>query len=967
MTPERWRQIESIYHAALERPPTERMAFLDEQCAEDRVLRRELDRLLAAHEGAKDFMSSPAWELAADALGPMSSELVQVARRIGSYEVLGALGVGAMGEVYRAHDTRLNRDVALKILPERFVLAADRLARFRREAQILATLNHPNIGAIYGLEESGHTHALVLELVDGLTLADRISRGSIPVDEALAIARQIAEALEAAHEHGIIHRDLKPANIKIRADGTVKVLDFGLAKALHAESSDQNLSTLSTAGSLDDTRDGVILGTAAYIAPDQARGKPADRRADIWALGCVLYEMLTGRRAFSGEDVSATLSAVVTREPDWDALPGNTPPQIRRLLQRCLAKDRKARVSDASIARIEIDDAVRTPHDDAGVLRSNSRLKERMAWATALVLAALIAFLAVTRATGPNASVPEVRFEIDAPFSTLPTSLAVSPDGQKIIFAATFDARSGLWVRRLESASVQFVAGTAGAQDPFWAPDSRSVGFFADGKLKTVDLATQAIQTLVDAPLPRGGTWSPSGVILYAPTASSALFQLSTAALESPVFGETQRDLVAVTRLEEAHDASHRFPQFLPDGRHFVYCVIGGSPESSGVYLGQLDGPARRRLVAADSAAVYAASGHLLFVRQGTLFAQTFDLVRLEPMGNPFAVTEQLVMDGRLAPALSASAAGPIVYRTGSLGVPRQFVWFDRSGNAVEKIGEPDGTDPYGASLSPDGRYVAVTRTVNSSVDVWLLDTKRSTLSRFTSNPGPDNYPQWSPDGRRIVFASINTGVNAVRDIYEKPVAGAEEPQRILTTPQYKEPVSWSRDGRFLLYRSLDPSAHYDLWALAMDERKAHPVVRTGFDERDGEFSPDGKWIAYQSNDSGRFEIYLQPFLREGPRTRVSTNGGAQVRWREDGQELFYVAPDDRLMAVPVRAVPNSGDVDVGTPVVLFQTRIGGAFQGTKPQQYIVAANGQRFLMNTVVGETDTSPITVILNWKPKP
>ena len=869
--------------------------------------------------------------------------------RLGPYEILAAIGAGGMGEVYRARDTRLARDVALKILPDAFILDQDRLARFKREAQVLAAINHPNIAAIYGFEESNAVQALVLELVEGPTLADRIAQGSIALDDALPIARQIAEALEAAHDQGIVHRDLKPANIKVRPDGTVKVLDFGLAKALEPVTGAIDVSQSPTITSPAMTRMGVILGTAAYMSPEQAKGQKADRTADVWAFGCVLYEMLTGRRAFEGETVSETLAEVLKTEPDWRRLPAETPEGIRRLLRRCLQKERKHRLHDMADARLEIDEAQSGPQADGRVAPSASRRGERFAWVSALALLVLLvaAVMALVRRPFPSVPpAPETRFEITTPPTPTPASLAISPDGQKIVFSAVSEGRSRLWLRLLDSVSARPLSGTDFGLNPFWSPDSRSVGFVAESTLKRIDIDDGSVRMLARA-VGNGGAWNRDGTILFAPSLIGSIFRISAAG------GEPS----AVTRLETPQQVTHRFPQFLPDGRHFLYEVTGAI-EVRGIYIGQLGGSETRRVLDADSVAVHA-SGRLLFVRQGTAFAQNFDPVRLALAGNPSPVAEQV-----LSGSLSASGGGPIVYRPGSAATQRQFVWFERSGKEIGNVGAPDAV-LLNPSLSPDARRVAVQRRVNQNTDIWLLEVGNGAFRRLTFEASTEAFPIWSPDGSRIAFNGNRKGTY---DLYQKPATGAGSDELLLPTGLDKNPMDWSPDGRFLLYRSRDPKTLYDLWALPMEgDRKPFPVVQTNFDERDGQFSPDGKWIAYQSNESaGRFEIYVQPFPGPG-KWQISTNGGAQVRWRRDGKELFYIGLDGRLMAVPIRLASNGQAVEPGTPVPLFATRIGGAVQGVDRQQYMVSPDGQRFLMKTVTEEASTSSIMVILNWKAKP
>ena len=918
MNTERWRRIEEIYYAALERAASERGAFLESACGGDETLRADVERLIAAQDRAGDFLIAPAWEVAASALVAATTNedraMSLVGRHIATYEILAPLGVGGMGEVYRARDTKLNRDVAVKVLPELFALDTDRLARFKREAHVLASLNHPNIAAIYGFEEAPSTgsgqavHALVLELVEGPTLADRIARGRMPLDEALPIARQIAEALEAAHERGIVHRDLKPANIKVRADGTVKVLDFGLAKVLEPESIGADPSQSPTVYNPAATQPGLIIGTAAYMAPEQARGRPADKRADIWAFGCVLYEMLSGVRAFSGQDVSETLAAVIKGEPDWHALTNETPAPIRRLLRRCFAKEPKGRLSDASMARLEIDEALSGPQLDNPAARTTSRRMERFVWAPALVLVAALAVAIGVWALRPLPPEGELRFEINTPPTTDPLSLAISPDGQKIVFVATSEGRAMLWLRLLDSGTAAPLAGTDGAMAPFWSPDSRSLGFFTstDGQLKRIEIDSGSVQALGRFPRGTGGTWNRDGTILFA-TLSGA----------GPILrvSSTGGEASSVTRLE-APALTHQLPQFLPDGRHFLYHTL----VPPGVYLGQLDGSETRRLIDADAAAVYA-SGHLFFVRQGTLFAQAFDPDRLVLSGNPFRVAEQVASE----PALSASATGTLVYRGGSAPVvARPLVWFDRSGKEIGRVSEPDpGFRPV---LSRDGSRVALMRgTITGPPEIWQLTLERGVLTPVTSNGKINLDPVWSPDASQIVFSSsLPTGAF---DLYRKSMTGGGDEELLLAATEDRGALvasDWSLDG-FLLYGSSDPKGGADIWALPLTRGgKPFPVVQTSFEEKDGQFSPDGKWIAYQSNKTGGSEVYLQRFSPSGVPERISIDGGAQVRWRRDGSELFYIARDGRLIAVPIRFAPDSQTCKIGIPVPLFATSVGG-------------------------------------------
>jgi eukaryotic-like serine/threonine-protein kinase len=873
-----------------------------------------------------------------------------VGTRVGPYEILSVLGAGGMGEVYRAHDTKLGRDVAIKILPRLFTSDPERLVRFEREARVLAALNHPHIGAIYGVEDVDGVPALVLELIDGETLAERIARGRIPLTDALTIARQIADALEAAHERDVVHRDVKPANIKVTPDGVVKVLDFGLAKMCDAASRSVNSLRATTPAV---STPGVILGTAAYMSPEQAKGQEAGRTSDVWAFGCVLYELLTGRRVFEGGTAGEILGEVLKSEPDWGALPDESPESIRRLLRRCLQKEPRRRLHDMADVRLEIEDAQIAPTGAESQRLVTVRPRTWPLW-TALACVTLMAAAIVMWVIRARPAAPEVRLEVTTPPSSDPVSLAVSPDGERIVFSAGTEDDSRLWVRALDSVSTKTLTGTRGARFPFWSPDSRSVAFFADGKLKRIDVDGGSVEVLADASMGRGGTWNQHGVILFTPSTGNSIVRVSAT-------GGSESRLILV----EAQGGFPRFPQFLPDGKHFLYYLIG-SAGVRGVYVGALDGSKGYRVLDADAPAVYTTSGLLFFVRQGTLLAQDFDPIR-GLSGTPFTVAEGIAVDPVVnVAALSAAAAGPIVYRTGLGGGQRQLVWFDRSGKPLGKVGDPDNSGSTNPSLSPDAQRLARNRTVNGNNDIWVLELGRSVLSRFTFDAGADIFPVWSPNGGRIIFSSDRQG--AFADLYEKSVSGGEKAERVLlATPQSKYPTDWSPDGRFVLYRTTDIKTGEDLWAMPLDgDRKPSPIIQTTFDERDGQFSPDGQWIAYESNESGRSEIYVETFPRSGGKRQISTNGGAQVRWRHDGTELFYVALDGRLMATPMRFASNHLAVEPGSPVPLFTTGIGGALQGNLRQQYAVSPDGNRFLMNTVAGEAITSPVTIVLNLRPR-
>ena len=879
--------------------------------------------------------------------------------RIGPYEVTAQVGVGGMGEVYRATDTNLKRQVAIKVLPASVAGDTERLARFQREAEVLAALNHPNIAQIHGLEKSGGTIALVMELVDGSTLADRITQGAIPVDEALPIAKQVAEALEAAHEQGIIHRDLKPANIKVRADGTVKVLDFGLAKAMEpAAGSSVSNSMSPTITTPAMTQAGMLLGTAAYMSPEQARGKPVDKRADIWAFGAVLFEMLTGKRAFRGEDIADTLALVVRGEPMWEALPP-VPARVQQVLRSCLQKEVRQRLGDMQSVRLALEGVFETA--TAGVSASRGRLvlMAALAVVSALAIALAVATVRHLRETPP----PETRVEIVTPANADPMSFALSPDGRQIVFVASGDGASRLWLRPLASTTAQPLAGTEGAVYPFWSPDSRSVGYFAGGRLNRLDIGGGAPQAVATATAARGGTWNAQGVILFAPNLGPLL---RVAASGGPT--------VAATTLEG--QSTHRFPVFLPDGRHFLF-FVPGAPDTAGIYLGALDSDAMTRLTPAETRGVYVPAsaearsaiegGWLAWVRDGALVAQRLDLGQRALAGDPVTLADRVAADpGVSVSAVSAAATGLLAYRPGG-ATRRQLFWLDRSGKALGAWGGPDEDDLRNPNLSPDGRRVAVYRTVQANTDIWLLDGART--SRFTFDAAQDRYPIWSADGSRIVFDSNRKGP---RDLYRKPSSGAGSEELLVESPQIKVASDWSADGRFLLYHSVDRQTGADLWVLPTEgDRKPRVFLKTGFNEVWGRFSPDGRWVAYASNESGRYEIYIRSFAAAASgagaspaagQWQVSTAGGIYSRWRSDGRELYYIGPSGEMMAAPL--VTTATTIEPGAPVALFPARLlGGGVDNAQGPQYDVSRDG-RFLVNTVLDDA-ASPITLIQNWTP--
>jgi eukaryotic-like serine/threonine-protein kinase len=887
--------------------------------------------------------------------------------RLGVYEVTAQLGAGGMGEVYRARDTKLDRDVAIKVLPEPFVADPERVARFQREAKTLAALNHPHIGGIYGLEDADGVRALVLELVEGLTLADRIAEGPIPLDEALPIAGQIAEALEAAHEAGIIHRDLKPANIKLRPDGTVKVLDFGLAKALSPESSVSSVDAMNSPTlTAQATQLGVILGTAAYIAPEQAKGRYVDRRADIWAFGVVLYEMLTGRRGYEAEDVSDTLAAVLTRDVDWKALPTDVPPRLLSLLRDCLVRDPKQRLRDIGDARRVLDQIIAGVPDPAAAIAS-AQLQTRPSRARALpwgvAAVALVAAAAVTtvhiRETPPTQH--SVRFQVHAPEKSSIATFALSPNGRYLAFATggtLFGVQAGtskLWLRPIDSLDARALPGTEGTAfqegQLFWSPDSEFIGFVTlDGKLKKVSVNGGPPQTLVSGVTAiTRGAWGRDGTILFVRGQGAPIQRV-------PDIGG------AVVDVTKKIDGKSRYnPQFLPDG-HFLYHIVGASPEANGVYVASLEDDAQAKRLLPDTTVtkyvpseVPGRSAYLLFVRETTLMAQPFDPDTITLTRQMFPVAESV---GRF----SVSQNGELAYAAGGSFAPssrQELLWVDRSGR---QLGVAAATAGYrSVRLSPDERSIAFDRPEEANTDVWVLDLVRGVPSRITFDPTTDNLPIWSPDGRRILWSSRRGGNF---DLYVKAANGTGQDEKLITMGSGTGwATDWSPDGKFVLYQRPGDTTNQDLWispqgtGASGEPQKPFPYLASPFNEANGVFSPDGHWVAYESDESGRLEVYVQAFPLTNQKVRISTGGGTDAAWSKNGAELFYLAADRNLMAVPYRATPTT--LEPGAGKALFPVP-GNVVR----RSYAVTADGRRFLIGKSVDDNISEPITVVLNWQ---
>jgi Tol biopolymer transport system component/predicted Ser/Thr protein kinase len=857
-----------------------------------------------------------------DKLGPSPAALMDFkpGDRLGDrYQLISKLGEGGMGEVWKARDTELDRDVALKVSKAEFT------ARFKQEARAMAAFSHNNICQIYDVGPN----YIVMELIDGAQLS-----GPLPVEKAVGYAGQILDALDAAHRKGFTHRDLKPANVMVTAKGVVKLLDFGLAKRNVRELGPDDV----TGAAL--TRDGQITGTLQYMSPEQLNGKEADARSDIFAFGCVLYEMLSGKKAFSGSTTASVIAAIMERDPE----PLQTAPPLDRVIRKCLMKDPEERFQGARDLKSALLWAMEG--ESASSARSRSRFG-KVGWIAAVAATLVAVVLGVLYFRAGTTPAPETRVDIVTPATNNPASFALSPDGRKIAYVATGDGASRLWVRPLDSTSAQPLPGTEGAVSPFWSPDSRSLGFFADQKLKRIDLGGGQPQTLADVANAAAvqGAWSERGVILFTRAAASPLFRI-------PASGG---QVVAVTKLGK-EQTNHRAPRFLPGGRQFLFTSIGAD---SALWLGSLNAGEPRRVSAiaagTESTGEYLAPGWLVRVRGNALVAQRFDASRGQLSGDPVTLAQGVGLDqNSLAGSFSVSPSGTIAWRTGGGGGKRQLIWFNRSGQNAGTLGAPDDANLRFPEISPDGKRVAVTRGPAGASDIWIEEGTRS--SRFTLGQGVSSNEIWSPDGKRVVFASNRKG--ARNDLYQKPADGSGSEELLLQSADNKQPDSWSPDGRFILYGSSQNNG--DLMVLPLTgDRKPFPFLSTPFDEWHGVFSPDGKWVAYQSNESGRDEIYVRPFPGPGGQWQVSTQGGSMPRWRADGKELYYLAPDFKLMAAAV--VVQGASFAPETPEALFQTHVN---LNTARQPYDVARDG-RFLIDTELETASTEPIHLLQNWKP--
>ena len=980
--PARWQRVRDVFAAVADLQASDRPERLTDLCGSDDALRHEVESLLSHDRMPNDPIG--------DLVGAAAHAAAEAARpvRLGDtllhYRLTERIGEGGMGIVWRAVDETLGREVAIKVLPPGVGDDPRRLARFEREAKLLASLNHTNIAAIFSLHVDAGVRFLAMEYVPGEELATRLARGRLPLDEVLRVARQIAEALEEAHERGVVHRDLKPANVKLTPSGKVKVLDFGLAKAfsdgpdLHSASSTSNDSVMAQLA----TREGVVLGTAAYMPPEQARGQPVDKRADIWAFGVVLYEMLTGTRPFAGLAVVDLLAAVVSAEPDWTRLPAGTPPSLERLLRRCLQKDVRQRLRDIGDARIELDALLDARTGPPRAVLETPTAPHALAPAPAAVppprtgawwKAAALLLLVTTAVAGgawygqrplPGAG---ARFPVFAPTATVfaagtrsGAAAVIAPDGRTLAFTATDAAGVRLlWVRPINALEARPLAGSEGAVFPFWSPDSQSIGYSVPGRLMKIAIAGGAAQTLCPLSgadiVSRGATWHASGTIVFN-NGQAPLFRVPSAGGEATPIGALGPG-----------ETSRQFPQFLPDGDHVLYHATGSVRALGGLYVTSVSTGATTRLATADTGAIYdPRTGHLLFGRQGILLAQPFDPATRALSQAPVPIAERLEMAA--VPgivAFSVSETGLLAYGVGdAAGPPFELAWVGRDGRALGAAGPPGSY--RGFDLSPDGTTIAAHRHDGDGGDVWIIDTARNATSRFTFDAAQDNSsPAWSPDGDRIAFASFRDGRWGV---HVKPANGTGADTRAFELQEAGAlsigPMSWSPDGTSLLFAVFDRTTQWDLWRLWLTGRvHAEPVLQTDTFERHGQISPDGRWLAFMSRETGTNDTYVLGLAPAAGKWAVSSGGGTVPRWRADGRELYYLA-GGRMMAVDITARGDA--LSIGVPVPLFDYAHANV---THPDYYpyAVSRDGQRFLVTRELPRdpraSRDAPVIVVTQW----
>jgi eukaryotic-like serine/threonine-protein kinase len=868
--------------------------------------------------------------------------------KLGPYEIQAPLGAGGMGEVYRARDTRLERAVAIKILSAHLCQNAEARDRFDREARAISSLSHPNIYHLYDVGEQDGISYLVMEYLEGETLANRLHKGPLPLEQVLKVGAEICDGLERAHRTGVVHRDLKPSNIMLTKTGA-KLMDFGLAKpavtAVGAGSSSHPMATMSQPL----TAEGTIVGTFQYMSPEQVEGKEADARSDIFALGTVLYEMITGKRAFEGKTTASTIAAIMAAEPKpISALDPMSPPVLEHVTQACLAKDPDERLQTAHDVKLQLQWIVHSGAQTGASVHppAERTSQKRLVWLLAGLLLLVVVGGGWAWWVRAHQTTPAMYFNSPVPFAA--NDVALSPDGRTVALVAYSDQANKyvLWTYEVGGRGTNTVQGTEGASHPFWSPDGRSIGFFADGKLKKVEVSSgRSAQVLCDAPNGRGGSWNRDGVIVFSPHVDGGVYRVSSAG-----------DVPTAVTKPDTSVSSHRWPSFLPDGRHFLYLAanFGGEFEKNAIFVGSLDSQETRRVVGASSNAAYADPGYLLYVRDNALVAQRFDPRTYMLGGEPRTISDEVQYFPQTDLALFGVGANQtLVVQTGKGADKSQFIWFDRSGKQVGAVG-PSGLFANPA-VSPDGRRVAFEQTDRDGrhVDIWIHELASDAVARLTFGPGLNELPVWSPDGKEVVFGGLRKSSWGLID-KKADGSGSERPIGN-SLPSVQGPSDWSRDGKYLLSFKTG-----ELRYLSISDRQPKPLFGGNWAVRNAQFSPDGKWMAYSSNETGNSEIYVSPFPNADSKWQVSRGGGQEPRWRRDGKELFYLSAEGKMMAVSVRTGAN---FEASSPVTLFQVHLRQPISVLDRVSYDVSADGQKFLINTKVDEPNAAPLSVILNW----
>jgi serine/threonine protein kinase/Tol biopolymer transport system component len=882
--------------------------------------------------------------------------------KLGRYEIRSKVGEGGMGEVYAGRDTQLGRDVAVKVLPTTVSTDPDRLRRFEQEACAASALNHPNILVVHDIGAHDGTTYVVSELLEGETLRKRIGGTPLGQRRAVDYALQIANGLAAAHEKGIIHRDLKPDNVFVTNDGRVKILDFGLAKLTQL---DGNQVQTDVPTRRVNTDSGVVMGTVGYMSPEQLKGRPVDQRSDIFAFGAILYEMLSGRRAFHGESAAETMSAILKEDPPELSDTNKTvSPALERLVNHCLEKNSEARFHSArdvafaleALSGSSVASETTTPQS---FVNTTSRVRQWLPWALAamglLIAAITLAWTYFRREQTDARPIEALRFTIPIPEKAQtfgpPT---ISPNGRYVVFRVnTDDGKELLWMHALGSFEGRPLVGTDGGFQPFWSSDSRAVGFFAKGKLKWIDVSGGSVQTVCDAPSNYSGAWSRDGTIIFSKGFASGLYRV-------PATGGTPLQLTTVDA--SRNEIEHLWPYFLPDGRHFLFLARNTQPENSAIYVGSLDSKETTRLLQAHSSMAYASPGYLLFGRERTLMAQGFDADTLQLKGEAFPVAERTVLNsisGRAA--FSVSESGVLVFRAGAGILNNQLVWLDRSGKQLRVLTPPAS---YNApALSPDEKKVAISRPdlqTGALNDIWLIDLERGSQIRLTTDPASDSLPSWSPNGDHVTFVSTRNGVTS---IYQKLSNGASPEEPLVSSAEVKFNPQWAPDGQSIIYSQLNPKTNVDLYLLSLSgEKKPMSWLQTSFIEAQPRLSPNGRWIAYISNETEQFQVYVDSFPVPGAKVAISIGGGSQPQWRADGRELYYYAPDQKLVAVEVNG--DGPTFKVGEARPLFEIRVASVDQRFPGNgYYTVTKDGKRFLVVSLPEAPERQQINVILNW----